>query len=284
MSPVSTLPRPRRLQVLPGFGLSLGLSLFFVALVLLLPLTGLVMNVARLSLTDYWAVISDAQVLAAFRVTLWAAAWASLVNAVCGLLLAWVLVRYRFFGRGMVDALVDLPFALPTAVAGIALAALFAADGWLGRPLAALGVQVAFQPLGIVVAMVFTSIPFVVRAVQPVLEALPRQVEEAAATLGARPWQVFCRVILPLLSPALVSGVVLSFARSLGEFGAVIFIAGNQPYVSKVVSLLIFERLQEFDLPAAAAIASLMLAASLLLLLLVNLWQGHFLRRFGRNA
>ena len=282
MSPVSTLPRPRRLQVLPGFGLSLGLSLFFVALVLLLPLTGLVMNVAQLSLTDYWAVISDAQVLAAFRVTLWAAAWASLVNAVCGLRLAWVLVRYRFFGRGMVDALVDLPFALPTAVAGIALAALFAADGWLGRPLAALGVQVAFQPLGIVVAMVFTSIPFVVRAVQPVLEALPRQVEEAAATLGARPWQVFCRVILPLLSPALVSGVVLSFARSLGEFGAVIFIAGNQPFVSKVVSLVIFERLQEFDMPAAAALASVMLALSLLLLLVVNVWQGFFLRRFGR--
>lgn len=282
MSPVSTLPRPRRLQVLPGFGLSLGLSLFFVALVLLLPLTGLVMNVARLSLTDYWAVISDAQVLAAFRVTLWAAAWASLVNAVCGLLLAWVLVRYRFFGRGMVDALVDLPFALPTAVAGIALAALFATDGWLGRPLAALGVQVAFQPLGIVVAMVFTSIPFVVRAVQPVLEALPRQVEEAAATLGARPWQVFCRVILLLLSPALVSGVVLSFARSLGEFGAVIFIAGNQPFVSKVVSLVIFERLQEFDMPAAAALASVMLALSLLLLLVVNVWQGFFLRRFGR--
>lgn len=282
MSPVSTLPRPRRLQVLPGFGLSLGLSLFFVALVLLLPLTGLVMNVAQLSLTDYWVVISDAQVLAAFRVTLWAAAWASLVNAVCGLLLAWVLVRYRFFGRGMVDALVDLPFALPTAVAGIALAALFAADGWLGRPLAALGVQVAFQPLGIVVAMVFTSIPFVVRAVQPVLEALPRQVEEAAATLGARPWQVFCRVILPLLSPALVSGVVLSFARSLGEFGAVIFIAGNQPFVSKVVSLVIFERLQEFDMPAAAALASVMLALSLLLLLVVNVWQGFFLRRFGR--
>ena len=282
MSPVSTLPRPRRLQVLPGFGLSLGLSLFFVALVLLLPLTGLVINMARLSWSDYWAVISDAQVLAAFRVTLWAAAWASLVNTVCGLLLAWVLVRYRFFGRGIVDALVDLPFALPTAVAGIALAALFAADGWLGRPLAALGVQVAFQPLGIVVAMVFTSIPFVVRAVQPVLEALPRQVEEAAATLGARPWQVFCRVILPLLSPALVSGVVLSFARSLGEFGAVIFIAGNQPFVSKVVSLVIFERLQEFDMPAAAALASVMLALSLLLLLVVNVWQGFFLRRFGR--
>ena len=282
MSPVSTLPRPRRLQVLPGFGLSLGLSLFFVALVLLLPLTGLVINMARLSWSDYWAVISDAQVLAAFRVTLWAAAWASLVNTVCGLLLAWVLVRYRFFGRGIVDALVDLPFALPTAVAGIALAALFAADGWLGRPLAALGVQVAFQPLGIVVAMVFTSIPFVVRAVQPVLEALPRQVEEAAATLGARPWQVFCRVILPLLSPALVSGVVLSFARSLGEFGAVIFIAGNQPFVSKVVSLVIFERLQEFDMPAAAALASVMLALSLLVLLVVNVWQGFFLLRFGR--
>ena len=277
-----THPRPRRLQVLPGFGLSLGMSLLFVALILLLPLSGLAINLAQLSFADYWNIVSDGQTLSALRVTFWAAAWASLFNALFGLLLAWVLVRYRFFGRGMVDALVDLPFALPTAVAGIALAALFAADGWLGRPLAALGVQVAFQPLGIVVAMVFTSIPFVVRAVQPVLEALPRQVEEAAATLGARPWQVFCRVILPLLSPALVSGVVLSFARSLGEFGAVIFIAGNQPFVSKVVSLVIFERLQEFDMPAAAALASVMLALSLLLLLVVNVWQGFFLRRFGR--
>ena len=280
-----TQPRPRRrLQVLPGFGLSLGMSLLFVALILLLPLSGLAINLAQLTFADYWNIVSDGQTLAALRVTFWAAAWASLFNALFGLLLAWVLTRYRFPGRGLVDALVDLPFALPTAVAGIALATLFAQDGWLGQPLAALGIAVAYQPAGIVVAMIFTSIPFVVRAVQPVLEALPPAVEEAATTLGARPHQVFTRVILPQLMPALASGVVLSFARSLGEFGAVIFIAGNQPYVSKVVSLLIFERLQEFDLPAAAAIASLMLAASLLLLLLVNLWQGHFLRRFGRNA
>ena len=280
-----TQPRPRRrLQVLPGFGLSLGMSLLFVALILLLPLSGLVLNLAQLTFADYWNIVSDGQTLAALRVTFWAAAWASLFNALFGLLLAWVLTRYRFPGRGLIDALVDLPFALPTAVAGIALATLFAQDGWLGQPLVALGIAVAYQPAGIVVAMIFTSIPFVVRAVQPVLEALPPAVEEAATTLGARPHQVFTRVILPQLMPALASGVVLSFARSLGEFGAVIFIAGNQPYVSKVVSLLIFERLQEFDLPAAAAIASLMLAASLLLLLLVNLWQGHFLRRFGRNA
>lgn len=279
-----THPRPRRLQVLPGFGLSLGMSLLFVALILLLPLSGLAINLAQLTFADYWNIVSDGQTLAALRVTFWAAAWASLFNALFGLLLAWVLTRYRFPGRGLIDALVDLPFALPTAVAGIALATLFAQDGWLGQPLAALGIAVAYQPAGIVVAMIFTSIPFVVRAVQPVLEALPPAVEEAATTLGARPHQVFTRVILPQLMPALASGVVLSFARSLGEFGAVIFIAGNQPYVSKVVSLLIFERLQEFYLPAAAAIASLMLAASLLLLLLVNLWQGHFLRRFGRNA
>ena len=278
------MTHPRRLQVLPGFGISLGMSLFFVALILLLPLSGLAINLAQLTLADYWAIISDGQTLAALRVTFWAAAWASLFNALFGLLLAWVLTRYRFPGRVFIDALVDLPFALPTAVAGIALATLFAAEGWLGKPLAALGIAIAYKPAGIVVAMIFTSIPFVVRAVQPVLEALPPAVEEAAATLGARPAQVFRRVILPQLMPALASGVVLSFARSLGEFGAVIFIAGNQPYVSKVVSLLIFERLQEFDLPAAAAIASLMLAASLLLLLLVNLWQGHFLRRFGRNT
>lgn len=278
------MTRPRRLQILPGFGLSLGMSLLFVALILLLPLSGLALNLAALSFANYRAIVSDVQTLAALRVTFWAAAWASLFNALFGLLLAWVLSRYRFPGRIFIDALVDLPFALPTAVAGIALATLFAADGWLGQPLAALGIAIAYKPAGIVVAMIFTSIPFVVRAVQPVLEALPPAVEEAAATLGARPPQIFTRVILPQLMPALASGVVLSFARSLGEFGAVIFIAGNQPYVSKVVSLLIFERLQEFDLPAAAAIASLMLAASLLLLLLVNLWQGHFLRRFGRNA
>lgn len=278
------MTHPRRLQILPGFGLSLGMSLLFVALILLLPLSGLAINLAQLSFADYWNIVSDGQTLAALRVTFWAAAWASLFNALFGLLLAWVLTRYRFPGRVLIDALVDLPFALPTAVAGIALATLFAADGWLGQPLAALGIAIAYQPAGIVVAMIFTSIPFVVRAVQPVLEALPPAVEEAATTLGARPHQVFARVILPQLMPALASGVVLSFARSLGEFGAVIFIAGNQPYVSKVVSLLIFERLQEFDLPAAATIASLMLAASLLLLLLVNLWQGHFLRRFGRNA
>lgn len=278
------MTHPRRLRVLPGFGLSLGMSLLFVAIVLLLPLSGLALNLAELSFADYRAIVSDVQTLAALRVTFWAAAWASLFNALFGLLLAWVLSRYRFPGRIFIDALVDLPFALPTAVAGIALATLFAADGWLGQPLAALGIAIAYKPAGIVVAMIFTSIPFVVRAVQPVLEALPPAVEEAAATLGARPPQIFTRVILPQLMPALASGVVLSFARSLGEFGAVIFIAGNQPYVSKVVSLLIFERLQEFDLPAAAAIASLMLAASLLLLLLVNLWQGHFLRRFGRNA
>ncbi len=279
-----THPRPRRLQVLPGFGLSLGMSLLFVALILLLPLSGLAINLAQLTFADYWNIVSDGQTLAALRVTFWAAAWASLFNALFGLLLAWVLTRYRFPGRGLIDALVDLPFALPTAVAGIALATLFAKDGWLGQPLATLGITIAYQPAGIVVAMIFTSIPFVVRAVQPVLEALPPAVEEAAATLGARPAQTFTPVLLPQIMPALASGVVLSFARSLGEFGAVIFIAGNQPYISKVASLLIFERLQEFDLPAAAAIASLMLAASLLLLLLVNLWQGHFLRRFGRNA
>ena len=187
------MTRPRRLQILPGFGLSLGMSLLFVALVLLLPLSGLAINLAQLSLADYWNIVSDGQTLAALRVTFWAAAWASLFNALFGLLLAWVLTRYRFPGRGLIDALVDLPFALPTAVAGIALATLFAQDGWLGQPLAALGIAVAYQPAGIVVAMIFTSIPFVVRAVQPVLEALPPAVEEAATTLGARPHQVFTR-------------------------------------------------------------------------------------------
>lgn len=266
-------------RVLPGFALSLGISLLFIGLVLLLPLTGLIMQTAGMSWAEYWAVISDERVVSSYKVTLWAAAIASLFNGVVGLLLAWVLVRYEFWGKPLVDALMDLPFALPTAVAGITLAALFSEGGWYGQFLTELGIKVAFTPLGIVVAMSFTSLPFVVRTVQPVLEDLAPEDEEAAVSMGAGDWTVFRRILFPALWPALMTGIALSFTRSLGEFGAVIFIAGNMPYVSEITSLMIFVRLQEYDYAAASAVASVVLMASLVLLLAINLWQARYLRR-----
>lgn len=217
--------------------------------------------------------------MASYKVTVGSALIASLFNGLFGLLLAWVLVRYTFPGKRILDALVDLPFALPTAVAGITLATLYSANGWIGSVLAELGIKVAYTPLGIIVAMAFTSIPFVVRTVQPVLEEISREEEEAGMTLGASDAAVFWKVILPSLKPALLVGTALSFTRSLGEFGAVIFIAGNMPYISEITSLMIFVRLQEFDFPAASAIASVVLLTSLLLLLMINLWQGAYLRR-----
>ncbi len=266
-------------QVLPGFALSLGISLFFISLVLLLPLSGLLIQTAGMSWTDYWAVVSDPRVVASYKVTLLMAFGASLLNGVIGLLVAWVLVRYTFPGKRLIDALVDLPFALPTAVAGITLATLFSTSGWYGQGLAKIGIEVAYTPLGIMVAMLFTSLPFVVRNVQPVMEDLNSGDEEAALSLGAKDWTVFRRVIFPALWPALVMGVMLSFIRSLGEFGAVIFIAGNMPYLSEVTSLMIFVRLQEFDYAAASAIASVILMASLVLLFAANIWQTRYLKR-----
>lgn len=271
--------KPRHKRVLPGFGLSLGSSLFFISLILLLPMTGLVMQTANMGWSEYWYVITDERVVASYKVTIWAAVIASVFNGLFGLLLAWVLVRYEFPGKRILDALVDLPFALPTAVAGITLATLYAENGWYGQLLAELGIKVAYTPLGIVVAMSFTSIPFVVRTVQPVLEELAPEEEEAGITLGASDWSVFRRIILPSLWPALVTGVALSFTRSLGEFGAVIFVAGNMPYISEITSLMIFVRLQEFDFPAASAIASVVLIASLVLLFAINIWQARYLKR-----
>lgn len=275
----ASLSRPRHKRVLPGFGISLGTSLFFVSLVLLLPASGLIMQTSQMSLTEYWQVVADPRVLASYKVTVGAALIASLFNGLLGLLLTWVLVRYDFYGKCILDALVDLPFALPTAVAGITLATLYSSNGWVGSVLGELGIKVAYTPLGIVVAMAFTSIPFVVRTVQPVLEEISKEEEEAGMTLGASDSAVFWKVIMPSIRPALLVGIALSFTRSLGEFGAVIFIAGNMPYVSEITSLMIFVRLQEFDFPAASAIASVVLMASLSLLLLINLWQGAYLRR-----
>jgi len=271
--------RPRQQRVLPGFALSLGVSLLFVSLILLLPATGLIMQTSNMSLSEYWQVIVDPRVVASYKVTVICALLASLFNGGFGLLLAWVLVRYQFPGKRILDALVDLPFALPTAVAGITLATLYSTNGWLGSWLAPLGIKVAYTPLGIIVAMVFTGIPFVVRTLQPVLEEISHEEEEAGMTLGASDRAVFGKVIFPALKPALLVGIALSFTRSLGEFGAVIFIAGNMPYVSEITSLMIFVRLQEFDFPAASAIASVVLLTSLLLLLMINLWQGAYLRR-----
>ncbi|BEM49415.1 TPA: sulfate/thiosulfate ABC transporter permease CysT [Serratia marcescens] len=268
-------------RVLPGFGLSLGSSLFYTCLILLLPLSALVMQLAQMSLAQYWEVISNPQVVAAYKVTLLAAAVASLFNAVFGMLMAWILTRYRFPGRSLLDGLIDLPFALPTAVAGLTLAGLFSTTGWYGQWLAHLDIKVTFTWLGIAVAMAFTSLPFVVRTVQPVLEELGPEYEEAAETLGATRWQSFRRVVLPEVAPALLAGTAISFTRSLGEFGAVIFIAGNIAWKTEVTSLMIFVRLQEFDYPAASAIASVILAASLLLLFSINVLQSRFGRRLG---
>ena len=269
-----------RHSVLPGFTLSFALSVLFICLVILVPLSGLAIHVSQMSWAQYWGVITDPRSLASFRVTLLAAAGASGINAVVGLLLAWVITRYRFPGRRLMDALVDLPFALPTAVAGLTLSALFAANGWLGQWFEAIGISVAYTPLGIMIAMSFTSLPFVVRAVQPVLEDLTPDVEEAAATLGATPMATFTRVILAQLMPALLTGTALAFTRSLGEYGAVIFIAGNMPFETEILSLLVNIRLDEFDYAAASALASVILIASLVLLFGIQLLQSRLTRRW----
>lgn len=269
-----------RHSVLPGFTLSFALSVLFISLVILVPLSGLVLHVSDMTWDRYWSVITNPRSLASFKVTLLTAAGASAINAAVGLLLAWVLVRYRFPGRRLIDALVDLPFALPTAVAGLTLSALFAANGWLGQWFEAIGIQVAYTPLGIMIAMSFTSLPFVVRAVQPVLEDLTPDVEEAAATLGASPMASFFRVVLAQLMPALLTGTALAFTRSLGEYGAVIFIAGNMPYETEIISLLVNIRLEEYDFAAASALASVILGASLVLLFGIQMVQGRMIRRW----
>lgn len=271
----------RTRRVLPGFGLSLGSSVTFVSLVLLLPMSALALELSRLTWSEYWGIVSNPQVLAGLRVTLLSAFWASVINAAAGLLLAWILARFRCPGRGLLDALIDLPFALPTAVAGLTLSALFSTNGWYGEWLAPFGIKVSYTWLGITVAMAFTSIPFVVRTVEPVLEDLGKSTEEAAETLGASDFEIFRRVVLPEIAPSLAAGTTLAFCRSLGEFGAVIFIAGNMAYETEVLSLLVFTRLQEFDYPAASAIASVVLALSLTLFILANRMQKRFAKRIG---
>ncbi len=257
-------------RVLPGFGLSLGFTLAYLSLLVLLPLSGLVFNTGSLSFGQFWDVATGERALAAYRVTFGSAFLAATINAVFGLIVAWVLVRYTFPGKRLVDSLVDLPFALPTSVAGITLATLYAGNGWIGRYLEPLGVTVAFTPLGIVVALTFISLPFVVRTLQPVIEDIEPEVEEAAATLGATRWQTFSRVLLPGILPALLTGFTLAFSRAVGEYGSVIFIAGNMPLVSEITPLLIISKLEQYDIVGATALACVMLAISFVLLLAVN--------------
>ncbi len=271
--------RIKRHSVLPGFGLTLGFSLFYLSLVVLLPLSTLAMKSASLGGPAFWATVSSPRVLAAYRLSFGAALAGALVNAVFGLIVAWVLVRYPFPGRRVVDALVDLPFALPTAVAGIALTTVYSENGWLGRPLAALGVKSAFTPLGIALALTFLGLPFVVRTLQPVLEALDPEVEEAAASLGASRLQTLTRVVLPALYPAWLTGFALAFARALGEYGSVVFIAGNMPMKTEIAPLLIMTKLEQYDTAGATAIAVVMLAASFALLFGINVLQSWSARR-----
>ena len=268
-------------RVLPGFGLALGFTVFYLSLIVLIPLSTLFWRSASLGGAGFWQAVTAPRVVASYRLTLGAALAAAAVNGVFGLVVTWVLVRYRFPGRRLVDAMVDLPFALPTAVAGITLTTLYAPSGWLGAPLARLGVKAAFTPLGITVALTFIGLPFVVRTLQPVLESLDPEVEEAAASLGASRLQTVARVVLPALFPAWLTGVALAFARGLGEYGSVVFIAGNMPMRTEITSLLIITRLEQYDYAGATAIAVVTLVASFVMLLAINRLQSWSARRGG---
>jgi sulfate transport system permease protein len=271
----------RKPSVLPGFDLALGLTLLYLALIVLLPLSATFLKTFTMTWPAFWEAVASPRVVASYKLTFGASLAAAIVNAVFGLLVAWVLVRYEFFGKRLIDALVDLPFALPTAVAGITLTGLYAGNGWVGRYLEPLGLKVAFTPIGVFVAMTFIGLPFVVRTVQPVLEDLASELEEASATLGATRLQTFTKVILPILTPALLTGFALAFARALGEYGSIIFIAGNMPMVSEITPLLIITKLEQYDYQGATAIAVVMLVAAFVLLLGINALQAWTRKRQG---
>lgn len=260
-------------SVLPGFGLTLGFAVFYLSLVVLIPLSGLFVKTSTLSWDQFWDVVTNPRALASYQLTFGASIVGAIINGLFGSIIAWVLVRYHFPGRSVVDALVDLPFALPTAVAGITLAAIYSPNGWIGSYLELLGVKVAFTPLGVLVALTFIGLPFVVRTVQPVLQDLDKEVEEAATTLGANRWQTFRAVIVPELWPALLTGVAMAFARAVGEYGSVIFIAGNMPLKSEITPLLIMTKLEQYDYAGATALGVIMLVVSFVLALGINLLQ-----------
>ena len=273
----------RSSSVLPGFSPALGFTIFWLSLIVLIPLSAAFIKTFELSWNDFWHVVTAPRVLASYRLSFGASLIGALLNVTFGLIVAWVLVRYEFFGKKIVDALVDLPFALPTAVAGITLSALYANNGWIGSLLEPYGIKVAYTPLGIVVALTFIGLPFVVRTVQPVLEDLEGEVEEAAASLGASRLQTVLRVIIPALTPALLTGFALAFARCVGEYGSVIFIAGNIPMVSEITPLLIITKLEQYEYSEATAIAVVMLIISFLLLLLINILQWWSSNRHVRK-
>lgn len=272
----------KRHTVLPGFDLALGLTVLYLSLIVLIPLSATFLRTTELTWPAFIDVVTSPRVVASYKLTFGSSVLAAIVNAVFGLLVAWVLVRYDFFGRRIVDALVDLPFALPTAVAGITLTGLYSSNGWIGHYLEPLGLKVAFSPNGVFVAMTFIGLPFVVRTVQPVLEDLSRELEEACATLGASRLQTFTKVILPMVSPALLTGFALAFARALGEYGSIIFIAGNMPMVSEITPLLIITKLEQYDYAGATAISVVMLVMSFLLLLAINALQAWTRKRQGQ--
>ncbi|UTG96387.1 sulfate ABC transporter permease subunit CysT (plasmid) [Sinorhizobium meliloti] len=280
----STRWRFRQPSVIPGFGLALGVTLAWLTIIVLIPLSGLLWRSSGLGWSKFVELALDERTVNALTISFGTAFIAAVVNLVFGVLLAWVLVRYRFPGKRVIDAMVDLPFALPTAVAGIALTTLYAPNGWIGSLLAPLGIKIAFTPAGIVVALIFVGLPFVVRTVQPIMEEIDKEVEEAAATLGATRFQTISRVLLPGLLPAGLTGFALAFARGVGEYGSVIFIAGNLPYVSEIAPLLIVIRLEEFNYPAATAIAAVMLLLSFMMLLVINVIQAWSRRRYGYGA
>jgi sulfate transport system permease protein len=269
-------------SVLPGFDLALGFTLLYLSFIVLIPLSAAFLKTFTLTWPVFWETVTSPRVMASYRLTFGASFLAAVFNAFFGLIVAWVLVRYEFFGKRVIDALVDLPFALPTAVAGIALTSLYATNGWIGKWLDQVGIKVSYTPLGVLVALTFIGLPFVVRTLQPVLEDIQKELEEAAATLGATRWQTFTRVIFPILMPALLTGFALAFARALGEYGSVIFIAGNMPMVSEITPLLIITKLEQYDYVGATAIAVVLLVVSFAMLLFINLLQAWARRRQGK--
>ena len=280
---MSILARRSPGRVIPGFGISLGFTIFYLALIVLIPLSAVFLNTFTMSWEAFWAAVTSERVVASYRLTFGASLLAAFINVIFGGIVAWVLVRYTFPGKRIVDALVDLPFALPTAVASITLTALYSHNGLIGEQLAKLGIKVAFTPLGVLVALTFIGLPFVVRTVQPVLEEAERELEEAAASLGASPLQTFWRVVLPSIVPALLTGFALAFARATGEYGSVIFIAGNLPMVSEITPLFIITKLEQYDYAGATAIAVVMLVISFILLLTINLLQAWTRKRAGKK-
>ena len=276
-----TSGRFRTHHVLPGFHVALGTTVLYLSLIVLIPLSALLFKTFSLTWTQFWDAVTGERVMASYRLTFGASFLAALVNVFCGLLVAWVLVRYEFVGKKVVDALVDLPFALPTAVAGISLTALLAGNGWVGQYLEPRGIQLAFNPNGVVIALIFIGLPFVVRTVQPVLEDLEQELEEAATCLGATRWQTFMRVILPAILPALLTGFAMAFARAVGEYGSVIFIAGNMPMISEITPLIIIGKLEQYDYAGATAVALVMLVIAFVLLLFINALQSWQRQRSG---